>query len=173
MHKGLIHIYTGDGKGKTTASVGLAVRASGYGMKVLIVKFLKGRESSEDKSLKLLPNIEIINDVVLKKFTFQMTDDELAETKKLHTISLENAIGKSENVDLIVFDEIISTYNLSLIDTELLLNFLRNKREDLEVVMTGREPSQELIDLADYVSEIKAVKHPYDKGISARKGIEF
>lgn len=171
MENGLIHIYCGDGKGKTTASIGLAVRASGHGLKVLIVKFLKGMKSSEDVSINLLPNIQIINDNNLTKFTFEMTSDELKTVKNIHTKSLEKAINSSS--DIIIFDEIISAYNLDLVDKNLLLDFLKNKPKNLEIILTGRDPANELLDLADYVSEIHSVKHPYDKGIPARMGIEF
>lgn len=171
MNKGLIHIYSGEGKGKTTATIGLAVRASGANLKVVFVKFLKETYSNEDKSLKLLPNIEIINDFNSTKFTFEMTEEELNTAKDTHTKSLLKAINSS--ADLIVLDEIISVYNLNLIDKEVLIDFLKNKPPHLEIALTGRNPHKDLLDLADYISEIQAIKHPYDKGINARKGIEF
>lgn len=173
MKKGLIHIYTGDGKGKTTASLGLSVRASGHGFKVIFAQFLKGSASSEDNSIKLLPNITHIKDVECKKFTFQMNEQELLEVTNEHNKMFDKIVKLSNEYDLIVLDEIISTYNLGLINKEKVLDFLKNKPENLEIALTGREPSNDILEISDYVSEIKAIKHPFEQGIGARKGIEY
>ena len=170
---GLIHIYTGEGKGKTTAALGLGVRAAGNDMRVCFAQFLKGMSTSEEKSIKLLPNITHIKEITCKKFTFQMNDEELSQVTKAHTCCLEDIIKTIDLYDVLILDEIISTYNLGLVDQKMLLSFLKDKPQNLEIIMTGREPAQELIDLADYVSEIKAIKHPYEKGFPARRGIEF
>lgn len=171
---GLIHIYTGDGKGKTTASLGLAVRCAGHGNRVLIVQFLKSRPTGELKSLALIPGIELLRGKETKKFTFQMTPEEKREVLREHTALFAQVQKKvrAEKPDLLILDEIIGACNTGVFDKELLLDFLRHKPAELEVVLTGRNPAPELTELADYVSEICKRKHPFDKGIPARTGIE-
>lgn len=174
MDNGLIHIYCGDGKGKTTASIGLAVRAAGRGFRVLIVQFLKSTPTGEINILASIPQIKILRGDDSCTFTINMNEEKRAKCLLSHTEILNKAIALSMegSVDLLVLDEIMAAYNNSLVDKAALLGFLRNKPSTLEVVMTGRNPASELIELSDYVSEIKKIKHPYDKGINARIGIE-
>ncbi len=171
---GLVHIYCGDGKGKTTAAVGLAVRCAGRGNKVLLVQFLKSRDSGELYSLAKLPDIELMRGKESKKFTFQMNSEEkhalLLEHNKMFAQVLAKI--KTGNYSLLILDEVIGAVNAKVFDINLLMEFLRNKPEKLEVVMTGRNPLPELVEIADYVSEVRKVKHPMDKGIMAREGIE-
>lgn len=171
---GLIHIYTGDGKGKTTAALGLAVRCSGHGNKVLLVQFLKSRPTGELNSIALLPNIELMRGKETKKFTFQMTAQEKAQVLVEHTALFEKVKEKCahEKIDLLILDEVIGACNTGVFDIKSLIEFLKNKPQELEVVMTGRNPAPELIEIADYVSEIMKRKHPFEKGIPARTGIE-
>ncbi len=171
---GLVHIYCGDGKGKTTAAVGLTVRAQGFGLKVLFMQFLKDGNSSELKVLKSLDNIEVLGAKPIKKFTFQMTEEELAETKEMSAKQLKEAEEKVMNGDynLLVLDEALGSIEAGVLDENLVLDFLKKKPEKLEVVITGRIPSDKMVEAADYVSKIEKVKHPYDQGIPARKGIE-
>ncbi|WP_294351431.1 cob(I)yrinic acid a,c-diamide adenosyltransferase [uncultured Clostridium sp.] len=175
MNKGLIHIYCGDGKGKTTASIGLSVRAVGSGMKVIFTQFLKNNKSSELKVLKTLPNLEVVPCEKAFGFFKFMSDEEKKKAKEVYSRLLTTVINKAieEDIDLLVLDEIMATYNYELIDKEYFLNFLKNKPEKLEVVMTGRDPKEELINLANYVSNIEKIKHPFDEGIMARVGIEM
>lgn len=171
---GLIHIYCGDGKGKTTASIGLAVRCSGHGNHVLFVQFLKSRPTGELNSLALLPNIEVMRGKETKKFTFQMNDEEKAEVKREHLQLFDKVKDKCavEHVDLLILDEVIGACNTGVFDINALLDFLKNKPAELEVVMTGRNPADKLVELADYVSEVCKRKHPFSRGIPARTGIE-
>ncbi len=171
---GLIHIYTGDGKGKTTAALGLAVRCCGHGNKVLFVQFLKSRPTGELNSIALLPNIELMRGKETKKFTFQMTPEEKAKVREEHAELFAKVREKcaNEKIDLLVLDEVIGACNTGVFDINELIDFLKNKPQELEVVMTGRKPADELIELADYVSEIMKRKHPFDKGIPARTGVE-
>ena len=171
---GLIHIYCGDGKGKTTASLGLAVRCSGHGNKVLFVQFLKAWRTGELNTLELLPNIEVLRAKETAKFTFQMSPEEKAQVLKDHMALFEAVKNKcvAEKIDLLILDEVVGACDRGVFNKEALLEFLRNKPETLEVVMTGRNPFPELVELADYVSEICKRKHPKDKGIMARVGIE-
>lgn len=171
---GLIHIYTGDGKGKTTAAVGLTIRCVGSGRKAVFAQFLKDNTSSE---LNVLNNIEGIRMILSEKsfgFYFNMTETEKLEARETYSRQLIKAIDTAinGNYQMLVLDEIIATYNNQFIDHQYFLDFLKNKPPHLEVVLTGRNPVSELIDLADYVSEIKKIKHPFDYGIAARTGIE-
>ena len=174
MEKGLIHIYTGEGKGKTTCCVGLSVRCAGFGGKVLFSQFLKDNKSSELKVLATIPGIHMLLCDHPVGFTFKMNEDQKKETAAICNVYFDKVskTALEENVDLLVMDEMMATYNGGFIDKDKLLNFLRDKPESMEVVMTGRNAPPELVDLADYVSSIEKVKHPFDKGIRARKGIE-
>ena len=171
---GLIHIYCGDGKGKTTAALGLAVRCAGHGNHVLIVQFLKSRPTGELKSLALLPTIEVMRGKETKKFTFQMNDEEKAQVKGEHLALFDKVKQKCRDghIDLLILDEVIGAINTGVFDKDILVDFLKGKPAELEVVLTGRNPARELVELADYVSEIYKRKHPYEKGIGARTGME-
>ena len=171
---GLVHIYCGDGKGKTTASVGLAVRCAGRGNRVLLVQFLKSRDSGELYSLARLPEIEVMRGKESKKFTFQMNAEEKHALLLEHNKMFEQVLAKVSSSDyaLLILDEVIGAINSGVFDESKLLAFLKSKPEDLEVVLTGRNPSAALVELADYVSEVRKVKHPMDRGIMAREGIE-
>ncbi len=171
---GLIHIYCGDGKGKTTAAVGLAVRCAGRGNKVLLVQFLKSRDSGELYSLAKLPDIEIMRGKESKKFTFQMNEEEKHALLIEHNKMFEQVLEKIKNggYSLLILDEVIGALNAKVFEMPKLIEFLRHKPENLEVVLTGRNPAPELVEIADYVSEMRKVKHPMDKGIMAREGIE-
>lgn len=171
---GLIHIYYGDGKGKTTAAVGLAVRCAGRGNKVLLVQFLKSRDSGELYSLAKLPDIEVMRGKESKKFTFQMNEEEKHALLIEHNKMFEQVLAKIKNggYSLLILDEVIGALNAKVFEMPKLIEFLRHKPENLEVVLTGRNPAPELVEIADYVSEMRKVKHPMDKGIMAREGIE-
>lgn len=171
---GLIHIYCGDGKGKTTAAVGLAVRCAGRGNKVLLVQFLKSRDSGELYSLAKLPDIEVMRGKESKKFTFQMNEEEKHALLIEHNKMFEQVLAKIKNggYSLLILDEVIGALNAKVFEMPKLIEFLQYKPENLEVVLTGRNPAPELVEIADYVSEMRKVKHPMDKGIMAREGIE-
>lgn len=174
MYK-LLHIYCGDGKGKTTASVGAVIRAIGNEMKVLFVQFLKNTPTGEIEILKNFDNVTILRGKDGDGFTFWMTEEQKENTKKIHNKNLCMAFEyiKEYKFDMVVFDEIIDAYNYNLIDKKMIDEFLINIPRNIEIIMTGRNPSKEMIKYADYVTEMKKIKHPYNKGIVARKGIEF
>ena len=173
--KGCIHIYEGDGKGKTTAAVGLAVRCAGSGQKVLFTQFLKGNTTSELKAMEYIPNLMIYQHQKEFGFTFQMDTYEKKDAKIYYRNYFREVIyyAKRENVRLLVLDELLDVYNLDMVDKDEVLQFLRVRPESMEVVLTGRKPATELIQLADYVSQIRKIKHPYDWGLAAREGIEM
>lgn len=175
MRQGMIHIYCGDGKGKTTAATGLAVRAAGSGMKVLFARFLKNENSAELCVLDQIPGIEVIH--LPKSYGFYNTqsEEEKAETKQMYEELWKYALDRAKNgaCDMLVMDEFMAADRYGLIPHEEAIQFLKEKPEGLEVVLTGRDPSDELLELADYISEIKMVRHPFEKGIRARKGIEY
>lgn len=173
--KGMTHIYCGDGKGKTTAAVGLGVRACGRGMPVLMVQFLKGEDSGERAALKGMAGFTLTPNPGQMKFTFQMTPGELEQAKTLCRERFEAAVeaARAGRCRLLILDEVLDAVNCGLLPEEDLTGFLLSRPEDLEVVLTGRNPSEPLLALADYVSEMKKVKHPFDRKIPARKGIEY
>lgn len=172
---GLIHLYCGDGKGKTTAAMGLSLRALGSGMQVVIVQFLKGRTSGEAELLSRMPGVTLLRGKQGLKFSFQMNDEERAATALVHNEHLREAIrlANEGQCDLLVLDEAVAAYNLNLLDQALLEQFVKEKPDELELVLTGRNPPQWMIDAADYVTELCKRKHPFDWGIAARKGIEL
>jgi cob(I)alamin adenosyltransferase len=173
---GLIHIYIGDGTGKTTAALGLAVRAAGSGQNVVIVQFLKDWKSGELNSLALLPNITILRGKASGgTFVFEMNDEQKAETKAIHDNNLKNALEMQKNgqCDLLVLDEALDAYMLGVLDAGLLEELLNNKPDKLELVLTGHSADAYIIERADYVTEMVKRKHPYDLGVKARRGIEF
>jgi cob(I)alamin adenosyltransferase len=167
----MIHIYCGNGKGKTTAAVGLTIRNIGTGGKVIFAQFMKGGESGELNVLKALENVKVMR--LEKHFPFykNMSDEDKAEITKAHNVLLEDIEKQSENCTLIVLDEVTYPVRFGLIDTEKLNNFIKNIK--CELVLTGREPYEKWLETADYITEMKAVKHPFEKGVTARKGIEY
>ena len=171
---GLVHIYCGDGKGKTSAAVGLTVRAAGAGRRVLFTQFLKNGDSSELSVLRALENVEVFVCDARHGFLWKMGENERAQAKQDYSALLEAALEKARRgVDLLVLDEAVSACNLGVIEEKKLLDFLREKPSELEVVLTGRYPSAALLQRADYVTEMKKLRHPYDRGVGARRGIEF
>ena len=168
----MIHLYCGDGKGKTTAAVGLAVRAAGSGMKVLFVQFFKSGKSSEVEALEKLGIVTAHPDVHYGRYK-TLSDEKKTEVRDSYAELLDDVIAHAAEFDLIVLDEAVSAYNYAMIDGEQLTEFLRLEGNRREIVLTGRNPLPELIELSDYVTEMKKVKHPFDGGIAARKGIEY
>lgn len=164
----ILHIYHGNGKGKTTAATGLAIRAAGAELKVIFIQFLKNGTSSEINILKQINNIEYFCCDECRKFTFQMSDKEKALVTSGNNELIEKAF--SSDADVIILDEFLDAYNLNMIDSDSEKYILNSDRE---IILTGRNPAEIFLDHADYISEIISVRHPYEKGIKARKGIEF
>ncbi|MEA4973780.1 MAG: cob(I)yrinic acid a,c-diamide adenosyltransferase [Candidatus Metalachnospira sp.] len=173
MERGLIHIYCGDGKGKTTAAVGLAVRCAGNGGKVLFTSFLKDDKSGELTVLRNVPGIDIIENPPEVKFFKSMTDDEKKWLKRVYSDRLEEFRNMQSGYDMVVLDEIIPAINNGLVSEEDIIYNINKLRGTIEYVLTGRNPSDKLLAMADYISEVKKIRHPFDKGIVARKMIEM
>ncbi|MEG1874876.1 MAG: cob(I)yrinic acid a,c-diamide adenosyltransferase [Angelakisella sp.] len=171
MGKGMIHLYCGDGKGKTTAAMGLALRAAGCGMQVVIVQFLKDGSSHELRQLQLLPNITVLAEKSCGVFSWQMTPGQRQEVARLQSQILQKAL--SLPCDLLVLDEVCAACELNLVDTPAVQELVEHKPEQLELVLTGRNPPEFLVRQADYITEMVNKKHPFDQGVPAREGIEF
>lgn len=169
----MIHIYCGDGKGKTTAAMGLALRMAGTGKNVLIGQFFKDGSSGEIKALKTIPGVEVLNCGTVPGRYVHMTDIQKEQARKDYTAYLLTLLERGRNADLLVLDEVVSALNRGIVPMEPVTVFLRDFGQKLEIVLTGRNPAPELVELADYVTEMRKEKHPFDKGVRARKGIEF
>ena len=167
---GLVHLYYGDGKGKTTAAMGLALRALGSGKRVAVLQFLKGGQSGEIPLLEQL-GAKLYRGKAGQKFVFQMNDAEKAETRALQNVNL--AAAMAEPADLLVLDEAGSAWELDMVDKALLRQAVLQRPAGQECVLTAHAAPQWMLDAADYVTEMKCLRHPYQKGIAARKGIEY
>ncbi len=154
--------------------MGLCVRGAGFGYKVLIYQFMKNNKTSERRILEQVPNITIVDGLEQEKFSFQMTPEEKQERRAYYDSQLEKVthMAAEGDYDILFLDETIYTIRAGLLSEEKIMDFLRHKPDKLEVILTGQGPSAELIELADYVSEIRKVKHPFDHDQRARDGIE-
>ncbi len=181
----MIHLYSGDGKGKTSIVTGMAMRMAGAGKEVIFAQFMKGNESSEIKIFSEIPRMTVLK--VEKNFGFykDMTESEKAEITGCHNEILrkiynriKESAGKNINRNLepdllVVMDEITYPCRWNLIDEMLLLQILRELPENVELAMTGRNPQDYMIECSDYWSDVEKRKHPYDRGIKARQGVEY
>ncbi|MBQ5346941.1 MAG: cob(I)yrinic acid a,c-diamide adenosyltransferase [Ruminococcus sp.] len=171
----MIHIYYGDGKGKTTAAIGLACRAAGSRMKVLFVQFLKTEFSGERHTLSHTENISLTFCPLELNFTYNMSEPEKAKASQLFRRIFDESVTKvlTQKYDMLVLDEIFPAIEAGMISESSVYEFVSNAPKNLEVVLTGRNPSEKILELADYITEMKKIRHPYDKGVQARFGIEF
>ena len=174
--KGLTHVYFGDGKGKTTAALGLVLRAAGCGLLVVIVQFLKDWKCGELESLSLLPNVTVLRGKASGGvFVHEMSDEQKAETKAIHDRNLGDALDRQKRgqCDMLILDEAIDALKLGVLDSVLFEGLINNKPDMLELVITGHKPDDWILERADYVTEMVKHKHPYDIGVTARRGVEF
>lgn len=175
MNKGYIQIYTGNGKGKTTAAMGLSIRAAGNGMKVCIVQFLKAWKTGELNSLEKLDNIDVFRFQTIKKFTWQLNEEEFnalkLEVRKTYDFILE--VFEEKKYDVVIVDEIMGALGAKLLTEQEVLDLMDRKPETIELVMTGRNPTEAIINKANLVTEMNPIKHYYEQGVKSREGIEF
>ena len=173
---GLVIVYTGNGKGKTTAALGLAMRAIGYEHKVCMLQFIKGswHYGEMDSSKKLEPNFELI--AIGKGFVGILDDNSPREEHEKYAaealrICRERIFSGKYNV--VILDEVNYAINLGLIDVQEIIKLIKEKPSNLDLVLTGRDVKEEIVELADLVTEMKEIKHPFKSGIKAKKGIDF
>ena len=152
---GYVHLYYGDGKGKTTAAAGLALRAAAAGMGVCVVQFLKGRESGE---MRILAGLA-----------------ERAKTLVMSNRNIESAytMAVSGRAELVILDEVCAAWREDLVNHALVEKFIKERPDGVELVLTGRNPPSEFLEAADYATEFVKVRHPFDRGLGAREGIEY
>lgn len=169
--KGYIHLYTGNGKGKTSAATGLAIRAAGACHKIYFAVFVKGMEYSEYRILKGIPNINvhIFGRNCFIKNTPEQEDIDLAT----HGMELVTDVIKNNSADIIVMDEICIALHYELINEDDLIKLILGRPYEMEVVLTGRYATDKLFDIADLVTNMTEIKHYYNKGIQSREGIDF
>lgn len=175
--KGLVHIYTGDGKGKTTTAFGLAMRCAGNRKRVYIVQFLKSTPTGEVKLIESMQNPD------LQVFRFEsphgffphmdMTQKEVLNSEIKNALDFIEKCLRDNECDMLVLDEILGAAENGLIDMQQIQGIISLKPETMELVLTGRNAPPELVCAADYVTELKHIKHPYEQGILARCGIEY
>lgn len=170
MERGLIHLYYGEGKGKTTAAMGLALRAIYAGKKVVILQFLKKTATGEIILLERL-GAKIYRGKCGDAFVSDMTEKEKSETRKLQTENLLSAAA--EQADVLILDEACAAWQLDMVERSLLQKIVLGKPAEQEIILTGRKPVEWMLEAADYCTEMRCEKHPYQKGIPARKGVEF
>ena len=168
--KGLVHVYTGDGKGKTTAALGLAIRAVGQGMKVAFIQFLKGQPCGEHFFVSQYHPFDIAQ--VSVGDSFQKSKEQLSQEAQQTLAYAEQEI-LSGKYDLVILDEILVAVNQGLITVKQVLGLLDAKPSSVELVLTGRKAPPEIIQRADLVTEMLMIKHPFTEGTGARRGIEY
>jgi cob(I)alamin adenosyltransferase len=173
LEKGLVQVYTGNGKGKSSAAFGLALRAIGRGLKVYIIQFIKGGfDYGELYIVDKLPNLTL-KAFGRGKFVTQKPAEKMDVEFAEEAFALAEEVVKSGEYDIVILDEINVALNLKLIKIEKVLELIKNKPKHVELVLTGRYAPNEIIEAADLVTEMKEVKHPFNKGFQARKGIEY
>ncbi len=174
MKKGYIQIYTGNGKGKTTAAMGLALRAAGHGFTIKIVQFLKGGISGELESIKKLDTVEVFRVTDADKYIWNLTPEQKSDMQSRSKEMLNKAlIWFSEEIDILILDEIMAALQYDIVSLTDVIDLLDAKPEGTEIILTGRNVPDELANRAHLISEVKDIKHYFDDGVPARKGIEF
>ncbi len=169
---GLVHVYTGSGKGKTTAALGLALRTCGHGLEAYVIQFMKSGRSGETSAAKKLQNLTVKS---YGRDEFVDKNHPLEIDIKLAREALEQArkVVQGGHYDVVILDELIVALDYGLIDLGDVLDMILGKPPHVELILTGRKAPPEIIEVADLVTEMREVKHPHRRGVPARKGIEF
>lgn len=176
MKKGYVQVYTGDGKGKTTAAIGLGVRAAGRGLKVIMIQFLKGVFTGELEGVKKLsPQFHIIRFAETDKFFWELSEKEKQELKEKTQKQLQelDEYMKDEACDILILDEIMAAIHGGLVSVEQVCDIIDNKPDGMELILTGRNVPEAIAERADLITEMKAIKHYSQLGVPAREGIEL
>ena len=167
----MLHIYHGNGKGKTTAAMGLALRMAGRGKRVVVAQFLKCEDSGERLALARLPGVELLSLPDCLPFTFQLTEQQRENERARYASMLVRLSELAPQADLLVLDEVCDAIDCGLVELENVLLLLDSYSG--EVVLTGRQGQAQLLTRADYVTRMEKVKHPFDRGVDAREGVEW
>lgn len=170
---GLVQVYTGEGKGKTTAALGLALRAWGHGLRVCIIQFMKvGEDYGEVIALRRIEGIDVYqfgSDRLV--FEGEQTPEDISLAER--GLKLAEEVLRSNEYDVLILDEVNVALYFGLLKVKDVLELIRGRKNGTELILTGRNSPKEILDVADLVTVMKAEKHPYDAGVIARKGIEF
>lgn len=175
----MIHLYTGDGKGKTSAAIGLSIRAAGWKRRVCFAQFMKGNDTGELHVLREMLEVTIMRSDKNFGFYHTMSENDKAELTAIHNEILDRLLETAESgiCDVMILDEVTYPVKWGLLSMEKLQRLLALGKEDggkeIEIVLTGRDAEDALRDAADYITEMECVRHPFERGIEARKGIEF
>jgi len=172
FEKGKIHVYTGSGKGKTTAAIGLGIRASGADNKIFMIQFMKGRLYSELIAIEKIPNFEYMQygrDEFVSKENPDKIDIQFARKGFEHAKKIIN----EKKYDMLILDEINVAVDFNLINVNEVIKLIQEKPDNMELVLTGRYADTEFVKIADIVTEMLEIKHPYKTGLNAREGIDF
>ncbi|MBN2546987.1 MAG: cob(I)yrinic acid a,c-diamide adenosyltransferase [Spirochaetes bacterium] len=176
MIKGLIQVYEGNGKGKTTAAIGTAIRAAGHGLKTIIFHFFKSEQTGEASALMKFKDLITSHFCSSqRKFIYDMneTEKQILKDETIASFNIAKALINNKKADIFIFDEISYPLNNNFISMDNLLKLLKNKPENIEIILTGRDMPEEIIQTADLVTEMKKIKHPFDVGIKSRKGFDY
>ena len=173
LEKGLVQVYTGNGKGKTSAAFGAALRAVGQGMKVYIIQFIKGGfDYGELHSVKHLPNLKL-SAFGRGRFITEATPPREDLQKAQEGFELAKEVVNGGEYDIVVLDEINVVMHLKMISVDQVVKLVKNKPKHVELILTGRDAPAQIIEVADLVTEMKPVKHPFEKGVPAVRGVDY
>lgn len=173
LEKGLVQVYTGDGKGKTSAAFGAALRAIGHGLKVYIIQFIKGGfDYGELHIVEKLPNLRLAA-FGRGRFVTEVTPQEEDVNLAGKAFDLAREVVQSGEYDIVILDEINVALNLKLVNIDEILQLMKDKPKHVELILTGRRAPRKVIEAADLVTEMKEIKHPFNQGAKPRKGIEY
>jgi len=171
----MLHLNFGNGKGKTSSAVGLGIRSAGRGKNVLMIQFLKCQETGEQLFLRDCPNFIIKRFESEHNFIINPNAEQKAQLTAEIAVAIEFATAQIQErkCDVLILDEVLDAVELGFLDEAKLINLVNIGKNDIEFVFTGRRASAELIDFADYVTDMVSIKHPFQKGVKAREGVEF
>jgi cob(I)alamin adenosyltransferase len=176
MNLGLIQVYCGEGKGKTTAAIGQGIRAIGQSMKVIMIQFLKSSSTGELQTLKKLePDFKVFRFEKPRDFFWNLTEEEKKElrTEIINGLNFAKKVLDTRECDILILDEILAVIENNLVAEKEICDLLDHKPEGIEIILTGRKLTQGIKERANYISEIQEERHPMNQGIEARKGVEF